>query len=41
MKNILLSAVVVSSLIVTGVGGTFAGFSDTELSQENYIETGC
>ena len=32
MKNILLSVVVVSALVVAGIGGTFAGFVDTEES---------
>jgi hypothetical protein len=40
MKNILLSVVVVTTLVVAGVGGTFAGFVDTEESQGNFIQAG-
>jgi hypothetical protein len=40
MKNILLSAVVISAIMVAGVGGTLAGFSDTEISQGNFFEVG-
>jgi len=40
MKNILLSAVVVTTLIAAGVGGTFAGFVDTEISEGNFVEAG-
>jgi hypothetical protein len=40
MKNILLSVVVVSTLIAAGVGGTFAGFVDTEVSEGNFVEAG-
>jgi predicted ribosomally synthesized peptide with SipW-like signal peptide len=40
MRNIFLSVVVVSALVIAGVGGTLAGFSDTERSLENYFEVG-
>ena len=40
MKNILLSVVVVSALVVAGVGGTFAGFVDTEVSEDNFYQAG-
>jgi predicted ribosomally synthesized peptide with SipW-like signal peptide len=40
MKNIFLSVVVICALAVAGVGGTLAGFSDTELSEDNYFEVG-
>ena len=40
MKNIFLSVVVVATLIAAGVGGTFAGFVDTEISEGNFVEAG-
>jgi hypothetical protein len=40
MKNILLSVAVVAALIASGVGGTFAGFIDTEVSEDNFIQAG-
>jgi hypothetical protein len=40
MKNILLSIVVVTTLVAAGVGGTFAGFVDTEVSEGNFVEAG-
>jgi hypothetical protein len=40
MKNIFLSVVVVATLVAAGVGGTFAGFVDTETSQGNFVEAG-
>ena len=40
MRNIFLSVVVVSALVIAGVGGTLAGFSDTEMSENNYFEVG-
>ena len=40
MKNIFLSVVVVCTLIAGGVGGTMAGFVDTEISEDNYIQAG-
>ena len=40
MKNIFLSVVVVATLIAAGVGGTFAGFVDTEESEGNFIQAG-
>ncbi len=40
MKNVLLSVVVVAVLVAAGIGGTFAGFVDTEVSRDNYLEAG-
>jgi len=40
MKNIFLSVVVVATLISAGVGGTLAGFVDTEESTGNTIQAG-
>ena len=40
MRNIFLSIVVVCALVIAGVGGTLAGFSDTEESEGNKIEMG-
>jgi len=40
MKNVFLSVVVVATLISAGVGGTLAGFVDTEESTGNYIQAG-
>ena len=40
MKNILLSVVVIGALVVAGVGGTLADFSDYEVSEDNYFATG-
>ncbi|MBA7618286.1 hypothetical protein ES703_25607 [subsurface metagenome] len=40
MKNVILSLVVVAVLVAGGVGGVFAGFSDSEISQDNVILTG-
>lgn len=40
MKHILLSIVVISALVVAGVGGTFAHFSDTEESVDNLLQVG-
>lgn len=40
MKNVILSLVVVAVLVAGGVGGVFAGYSDSEVSQDNYITTG-
>ncbi len=40
MKNIFLSVVVVATLVAAGVGGTFAGFVDTEESTDNMIQAG-
>lgn len=38
MKRTLLAVIVVLSLALAGVGGTFAGFSDTEMSRDNVFE---
>ena len=40
MKNILLSVVVISTLVVAGVGGTLADFSDTEEELGDTIQAG-
>jgi len=40
MKNIVLSAIVVTALVTAGVGGTMAGFVDTEVSYGNFIQAG-
>jgi len=40
VKNILLSVAVIASLIASGVGGTFAGFIDTEVSENNFLQAG-
>ena len=40
MKNIFLSVVVVTTLIAAGLGGTFAGFVDTEISEGNFYQAG-
>ena len=40
MKSIILSAVVVTTLVTAGIGGTFAGFVDTEVSEGNFVQAG-
>ena len=40
MKNMVLSIMVVSTLLAAGIGGTFAGFVDTEESQGNFYQAG-
>ena len=40
MKAVFLSIVVVCALVVAGIGGTLAGFSDTEQSLNNRFEVG-
>jgi predicted ribosomally synthesized peptide with SipW-like signal peptide len=40
MKNIFLSIVVVCALVIAGVGGTLATWSDSEISYDNIIVTG-
>jgi predicted ribosomally synthesized peptide with SipW-like signal peptide len=40
MKNIVLSVIVVSALVVAGIGGTLATWSDSEVSKDNIITTG-
>ncbi|MFC1864808.1 hypothetical protein ACFLYG_03165 [Chloroflexota bacterium] len=40
MKNIFLSVVVVTTLVAAGIGGTFAGFVDTEVSEGNFVQAG-
>jgi len=39
-KSLLVALVTVASLVLAGVGGTFATWSDSETSEGNYIETG-
>ena len=38
MRKILLAVVVICALVIAGIGGTLAGFSDTESSHLNVIE---
>ena len=40
MKDILLSAVVISALVVAGIGGTLADFSDSEEEIDNSLQAG-
>jgi predicted ribosomally synthesized peptide with SipW-like signal peptide len=40
VKNVFLSIVIVCALAVAGIGGTLAGFSDTETIDQNKIEMG-
>jgi len=40
MRNVFLSVVVICALLVAAIGGTLAGFSDTEASMENMFEVG-
>ena len=40
MRNIFLSLVMVAALVAAGVGGTFATWSDSEVSEGNYVNTG-
>lgn len=40
MRSIILAVVAIVALSVAGLGGTLAGFSDSEISQDNYIVTG-
>jgi hypothetical protein len=40
MRNVFLSVVVISALVTAGVGGTIAGFVDTEISEDNYYQAG-
>jgi hypothetical protein len=40
MKNILMSVVVITTLVGAGIGGTFAGFVDTEVSEGNFVQAG-
>lgn len=40
MRNVILSLVVVAVLVAGGLGGTFAGFVDTEISEGNRIQAG-
>ena len=39
-KSLVVALVAVASLVLAGVGGTFATWSDSETSEGNYIETG-
>jgi hypothetical protein len=40
MKSIFLSILVITALIVAGIGGTMAGFVDTEESKGNSVQAG-
>jgi len=40
MRNVILAVALVCALAVAGLGGTLAGWSDSEISYDNYIETG-
>jgi predicted ribosomally synthesized peptide with SipW-like signal peptide len=40
VKNVFLSVVIICALAVAGIGGTLAGFSDTETITDNKIEMG-
>jgi len=40
MKNVFLSIVIICALAIAGIGGTLAGFSDTERSLDNFFEVG-
>ena len=40
MRNIFLAMIVICTLVVAGVGGTLAGFSDTETILDNKVEMG-
>jgi hypothetical protein len=40
MRNVVLSIVVIAALVTAGIGGTFAGFVDTEVSHDNYVQAG-
>ena len=40
MKNVILSVVVIGALVIAGVGGTLADFSDIEKSEDNSFEVG-
>jgi hypothetical protein len=40
MKNILLSVVVIGALVVAGVGGTLADFSDSEEELDDILQAG-
>ena len=40
MKSIFLTVLVVTTLTAAGIGGTFAGFVDTEISEGNFYQAG-
>jgi hypothetical protein len=40
MKNIVLAVVAIAALTAAGIGGVFADFSDIEISQDNFFQTG-
>lgn len=40
MRNVVLSIVVVAALVTAGIGGTFATWSDSEVSEDNFVATG-
>jgi predicted ribosomally synthesized peptide with SipW-like signal peptide len=39
-KSIILAAVVVVALVIAGTGGVFATWSDSEVSEDNFVVTG-
>jgi hypothetical protein len=39
-KSIILAAVVVVALVIAGTSGVFATWSDSEVSEDNFIVTG-
>ena len=40
MKSIFLSVVIICALAISGIGGTLATWSDSEVSFDNYVSTG-
>lgn len=40
MKSIFLAVVVICALAIAGIGGTFAGYSDTDITSGNSLITG-
>jgi hypothetical protein len=40
MRNIILAVVAIAALTLAGIGGIFADFSDIEISQDNFFQTG-
>jgi len=40
MKSIVLSVIVIATLVSAGIGSTFAGFVDTEVSEGNFVQAG-
>lgn len=40
MKNVILAVLAIAALTTAGIGGVFADFSDIEVSQDNYFQSG-